>query len=92
MIGGASIRGVVGSIAWSYYVCARIEGYRVRRAKDGTWSLAATVIPGTADAYKLKQSPLMFVAPHEKGEWRWPIREFTLQAGSLTAQLGPPME
>jgi hypothetical protein len=66
MAGGGSIRGVNGSIHWAYYVCARIDGYRVRRTKQGQWSLVARVLPGSADAYKMSQRPLIFVAPHMK--------------------------
>jgi hypothetical protein len=33
---------------------------------------------------------LIFVAPYAKGQWRWPILEFDLAGGVLTARLGPP--
>lgn len=91
MIGGAAIRGVVGAIRWGYYSAARLEGYTVRRSATGQWSLQATMV--LADAYKLAQRPLLFVAPHEHGEWRWPIE--TIERGpmnQITAQLGAPDE
>lgn len=90
MKGGGSIRGVVGKITWSYYEAARLENYRVRRSPSGQWSLTARIV--LADAFKLKQTPLRFVAPTQKGDWIWPIVQLDIQAGSLTAQLGPPME
>jgi hypothetical protein len=45
-----------------------------------------------ADAFKMSQQPLMFVAPTERGEWRWPILSVTVTDGALTASLGPPVE
>lgn len=67
------ITGVVGQIRWQRFPAAVIEGYRVTRAKNGAWALAsATVI--SANAFNLRQTPLIFVAPVEGGEWRWPIR------------------
>jgi len=89
----AVLRGVVGQICWSYYAAARLEGYRVRRdKKTGAWSLAGRVVH--ADAFKLSQKPLVFVAPFMRngtpGEWRWPIQELNIQDGVVTAALGPP--
>lgn len=85
---GAAIRGVVGQVKWAYYMAAALNGYTVRRSATGAWSLRGVVVQ--ADAFKLSQRPLVFVAPHDKGEWRWPILDFELQAGTLTARLGPP--
>jgi hypothetical protein len=58
----ASITGVNGQIKWSYYTAARIEGYAVYRDKDDRWSMTATIV--LSDAFKLRQRPLMFVAPY----------------------------
>lgn len=80
-----SIRGVVGQIRWSYYIAATINNYTVTRADDH-WTLVATVV--LSDAFKLSQQPLIFVAPHAKGEWRWPILSCALQNGALSARLG----
>jgi len=85
---GSAIRGVVGQVKWAYYVAAAINGYTVTRSKDGVWKLSATVV--NADAFKMAQRPLLFVAPHEKGQWVWPIHEMQLTDGALTARLGPP--
>jgi hypothetical protein len=89
---GATIRGVVGQIKWKYHNAAAINSYAVTRSKDGQWSLRATVV--MSDAYRLTQRPLVFVAPHRQhdrpGEWRWPILDFSIAAGALTARLGPP--
>jgi len=87
---GGHISGVVGQIKWSYYVAAAINGYTVTRTPENTWSLRGTVV--NHDAFKLAQKPLLFVAPHARGEWRWPITSWDLAEGSLTAMLGPPLE
>ena len=91
---GGSLRGVVGSITWRCYTAAAINGYRVTRSAAGAWRLRALVV--TADSFKLKQEPLVFVAPHATGAWCWPIRsvEWTTEQGTwpkeITATLDPP--
>lgn len=83
------VRGVKAVIKWSYYNAAAIEGYTVTRSPNGDWSLRATVV--MSDSFKLKQAPLVFVAPHDKGAWYWPIVEMNLQGGVVTATLGNPV-
>lgn len=85
---GGSITGVVASIAWHYYTAAAINGYTVTRAADGSWRASGTVV--LSDAFKLTQRPLTFIAPHAKGEWRWPITSLEIADGRLMAGLGPP--
>jgi hypothetical protein len=81
------IRGVIGVVKWAYYNAAAIEGYTVTRTKgSASWSLRATVI--LSDSFKLSQRPLMFEAPHQGGVWRWPIEEFSIVNGTMTARLG----
>lgn len=85
------LTGVVGYLKWHYYTAAQIEGYTVTRNRAGTvWSLTATVV--LSDAFKMRQTPLTFIAKHAKGEWRWPIVSLHLDADThrLTAALGPP--
>lgn len=88
--GPAVIRGVVALVRWSYYNAAAINGYTITRDKQRRWRVRATVV--NADKFKMAQKPLTFVAPHNKGEWRWPIRDLELRNGQLTADLGPPEE
>lgn len=83
------LKGVVGQIKWSYYVAAAINGYTVSRVGE-QWKLTATVV--ASDAFKLSQTPLLFVALHERGDWRWPIVGYELTQGMLTAQLDAPLE
>lgn len=85
------IRGVVGQIKWSYYNAAAIHGYTVRRDKTShQWSMTGTVV--ASDAFKLSQRPLMFVAPHKRGAWKWEIRSLEIQAGTVRATLSDPQE
>ena len=87
------LTGVVGHIKWHYYTAAAINGYTVTRNRAGTvWSLTATVV--LADAFKMAQTPLTFVAKHAKGAWTFPIVSHVLDRDThrLTAQLGPPQE
>jgi hypothetical protein len=85
-----SINGVKAVVRWGYYNAAAIQGYTVTR-KGQEWSVRAAVV--ISDAFKLSQRPLMFVAPYDKGSWRWPILEITrFEQGSLSARLGPPEE
>jgi hypothetical protein len=81
-----TIRGVIGRVEWGYFTAAAIHGYTVTRTAD-TWRLRASVV--MADAYKLAQRPLLFVAPTQRGEWRWRVRRYDLAAHTLTAELEP---
>jgi hypothetical protein len=86
-MGSGAITGLEGSIAWAHYTAAQLEGYTVTRT-DTRWTLSATIV--LSDAFKLAQRPLIFVAPHAHGEWRWPILSLDVVAQTLTATLGPP--
>lgn len=84
-----TIRGHVAVIKWSYYNAAAVEGYAVVRDDGGVWTATGAIVPGAADAYKLAQRPLYFVAPHKGGAWRWVIDSLTVDRGRFTARLGP---
>ena len=87
---GGTIRGVVGEIKWHYYTAASINGYAVTyHHQDKRWSLRATV--ALSDAFKMAQRPLIFVAPTQKGDFRWPINSLEILDGKLTARLGAPL-
>lgn len=87
------IKGVVGRLDWGYFAAAAINGYTLARDPDGVWSLRGTVV--TFDAFKIRQRPLVFVAPHQDGEWRWPVQTVELGEGhgprELRATLGPQL-
>ena len=88
-----SIAGERGAIRWGYYTAAELEGYHVSKTGPPTatrWALWAKV--QTADAFKIRQTPLVFVAPHERGAWYWPIVRLERAGNVITAELGPPIE
>lgn len=88
----AGISGVVASIRWAYYTAAAVNGYTVTRDPvTKAWSVTGTIV--LADAFKLTQRPLKFVAPHARGEWVWPIDSPVPRvAGPFMAKLGNPIE
>ena len=85
----AGMTGVVASIRWAYYTAAAVNGYAVTRDPvTKAWSVTGTIV--LADAFKLSQRPLAFVAPHQGGAWTWPILDPVPRvAGPFTARLGP---
>lgn len=93
VVGPRAIRGIVGRLDWGHFAAAAINNYAIRRSADGTWSLRATAV--TFDAFKIRQRPLVFVAPHQDGEWRWPVQTLDLGDGhgprELRAVLGPQL-
>lgn len=85
------LTGVIGQIKWHYYVAADVHGYTVVRHKETKqWSMSGIV--GNADAFKLAQRPLTFVASYGKGEWSWPIESLEMKDGAITAKLGPQIK
>lgn len=91
-----SISGVVGKIERGYYPAASINGYVITRGRAG-WALRATVV--ACDAFNLSQRPLVFIAPFDRGEWRWRIRRVEYPEGdypparvpfAIRATLDPP--
>jgi hypothetical protein len=84
------LAGVVGHIKWGHYTAAAINGYTVAPTSKArtAWTLTATVV--LSDAFKMAQSPLVFVAKHAKGEFRFPIVRMFRNDYRLTATLGPP--
>jgi len=88
-----SIRGVVGRLEWGYFTAGAINGYAVSPQSDGTWALRGTLV--NCDAFKIRQRPLIFVAPHAHGEWRWPVTQLEIGEGhgprALQGTLGPQL-
>ena len=84
------LRGLRGAIKWYYQTAADVANYAVvynqeRRA----WTLRGGVVAG--NAFTLQQRPLLFVAYVKGGAaLTWPIVDFTITDGRLSANLGPP--
>lgn len=81
-----TVSGVVGSLKWGYQTAASLVAWTVTTTGDGG-ALVATV--DTYDTFRLAQRPLVFVAPHQDGSWRWPIVALQITGASLNATLGP---
>lgn len=86
---GGRLTGVTGFLKWKYFVAAEVRSYTAARDAQGRWSL--TCIVAHANDYNLAQRPLHFVAPFDKGEWRWLVESIEIRDGQIRAALGPPM-
>ena len=84
---GMTVTGVTADLRWGYHRAGTLRAWTVTKS-DEIWSLTATVV--SADAFRVAQRPLVLVAPHAHGAWRWPVVELQIAGASLTATLGPP--
>jgi len=84
-----TITGVEGQIRWAYHSAAVLRAWTVV-SSDATRTLTASIV--SQDTFRVSQRPLVFVAPHAKGSWTWPIEELQIQDGVLSARLGPQKE
>jgi hypothetical protein len=82
-----TVRGLTGEVQWGYHQACALGSWTVVRSEGNTWSLTATIV--RPDTFRLSQRPLVFVAPHKDGAWRWPIVSLQIEGAALTAQLGP---
>jgi len=83
------LRGNNGVIKWFYYAAADVREFTVLYDKTaGAWTLRGIV--QAADAFKLKQTPLVFVAALRGDVLRWPVLGFELTNGRIVARLGAP--
>ena len=89
MFRSLTLRGGPAALLWGHRTAAALSSWRIGK-DEGKWVLVATI--RQADAFQLRQRPLLFTAPRDKGFWAWPIT--TLEVGppytSLRATLGPP--
>ena len=76
------------SITWGYYTAAALRTWTLSKSERGEWSLRAGI--DRADPFKLRQRPLLFIAPREGGYFCFPIRSISVGKDYLTAQLGKP--
>lgn len=82
-----TVTGVEGSLRYGYHTAGTLGAWTVTRA-DSVWTLSASLVK--TDAFRVSQRPLVFVAPHAHGAWRWPIQSLQITGASLTAVLSPP--
>lgn len=84
------ITGVNGVLKWHYFTAADVKSYTVTRTAQGQWTLTCALV--NADAFKMAQKPLRFVAPFQSGEWRWVVDTISVRdGGACTASLYPPL-
>ena len=82
------ISGVAASLGWGYLPAATLGAWRVRSSEAGArWDVSAAIL--SQDTFRVAQRPLVFEAAHAQGVWKWPVLELQVQAGTLTAILGP---
>lgn len=87
MFQNVTLNGADGSLRWGYHHAAALGAYTVTKIDALSWSLTATVL--SSDAFRVSRRPLVFVAPHEKGSWKWPIVSLQIEGAQLSAVLGP---
>lgn len=83
-----AITGVTGDLRWGYLPAGVVERWTVTHDEAG-WTLTAPTVK-EMDTFRLSQQPIVFVAPHAQGVWRWPLRTLQIVDGTLSASLGPP--
>lgn len=89
-----TLRGTAGEVAFGYRPVAILTRWTITRKKD-EWTLVASY--SRVDAFQLRQHPLLFTAwpgqkNNAKGRWCFEIvPPVTLDRGTLSARLGPPL-
>jgi len=85
------LRGAAASILWGYHPAATLRSWSIAKVK-GQWMLTATI--ERVDRFQVRQTPLLFTAPHERGRdgwWAWGVESLDLVGpNQLRARLGPP--
>lgn len=88
------LRGREGSLLWGYRQAATVGEWSITKAQvpkgqPPRWQLCATV--KQSDAFQLRQKPLLFSAPRDKGMWCWGVEgDVQIAGGKLIVQLGQP--
>jgi hypothetical protein len=86
------ITGHAGAILWGYRTAAVVTGWTLQRGQvkgQRVWTLTATL--ARTSPFELRQTPLLFSAPREKGFWVWPLLgPPTVEHSKLTVRVGPP--
>ena len=94
MFQNVRVHGARGEILWCARPAASLARWTVFREKDEktnryTWRLSA-MLGERVDRFQLRQHPLMFTAPRDRGFWVWPVLTVTVGQTTISAQLGPP--
>lgn len=88
MFQGLTLRGAAGSIVWGYQDAAVLKAWTIARTKKA-WTLNAIV--DTSNAFRLRQRPLLFTAPRDRGRWCFQLQAMDVVGpNQIRATLGPP--
>jgi hypothetical protein len=82
-----TLHGGTASILWGYHTAAELASWRIAQRR-GQWVLTAAI--RRADAFQLRQRPLLFTAPRDKGSWAWGIETIEVGPTGVRATLGKP--
>lgn len=82
-----TLRGTRGSLLWGYHEAATFASWRIGKGPKG-WHLAGTL--ARVDSFRVRQRPLLFSAPRDKGMWAWGIESLDIQGLTIRASLGEP--
>jgi hypothetical protein len=86
--GGIRVHGRTGALLWGYHRVATFRAWRISQV-EGHWILRATL--ERVDKFQIRQRPLLFSAPRDRGFWCWGVESVTaFDTVNLLARLGPP--
>jgi hypothetical protein len=83
-----ALHGGEATITWGWHTAAVCRDWRILKKEGADWVLTANL--SRADAFTLRQRPLLFTVPRKGGFFVWPIRTLTAGVSQLFATLGPP--
>jgi hypothetical protein len=70
-----------------YDPAAVLGAWTATKDEAGVVTVIATIV--SQDTFRVTQRPLVFVAPHAAGVWRWAVVELQISGVALWARLGP---
>jgi hypothetical protein len=82
------LRGAAGEILWGYRPAASFTNWTIRKGGREIWVLTATI--ARVEPFAIRQKPLLFSAPREKGFWAWGVDRIEVGDTQIRAFLGPP--
>ena len=81
------LRGERGSLLWGYHEAATFKSWRIWKGQ-GRWQLSGRL--AKSDAFQVRQRPLLFSAPRDRGMWAWGVERIEIKGSEVRAYLGEP--